>query len=437
MLKIIELIALVVEGDDQQTSDTVGDKQTVDGHHHPMNYCSFLCADMRDLYRLLVITQLLAICFAYHVPRLPSRARTVSRLLPSTKPIMINAFFDFESSQSSSRLFFGKKVSDDDDILQDEDVDFDALDDEVRPKGEAPELDVLSRDLEDEDDDDDDDLDEDEDGDEDEEGEGADAPPTPMEESPDVTDSAWLLRRKMRDPATRRKRKTWEDKYEDNPYKSAQPTVNWNPEPARFDKWYLAIAQVENDDMTDRRSEAWLHHMQWVRRAALHPSSSVTVAWDYTRLSGDYMNVEGQAVAFRANDSDVVLDLLKSEPLSVHGGVTPWRVFEMEVFDHNNTDWYFTDPFIFTGTGRISDASWQRLAEESKAYHSESHKGIRVSQLAYLRDVSAKAGKADRGLLVVYNAKTTKSALKYLKNDPLMAGKSIKESVRPLVSMKI
>ena len=48
--------------------------------------------------------------------------------------------------------------------------------------------------------------------------------------------------------------------------------------------FYLAIAHILNETMLDRRQDAWLHHMQWMRRSALRPESVSPVIEAYTRF---------------------------------------------------------------------------------------------------------------------------------------------------------
>lgn len=61
--------------------------------------------------------------------------------------------------------------------------------------------------------------------------------------------------------------------------------------------------------------------MQWVRRTVLKPDNCVSIDSDYTRLSEDCMTPQGQVLVIRANRSQDVLDLVASEPLSVHKGI--------------------------------------------------------------------------------------------------------------------
>lgn len=277
-------------------------------------------------------------------------------------------------------------------------------------------------DAEDEDDtfdDVDDEEDEDEDIDDDEELEDGDEESDSMEED-DILEkirkeSSWLERRRS-EKRKEVRRVTWEDQYEDDPLTSSQPTMDYEKPPERFTRWYIAIADVHNDQI-DRRGEAWLHHMQWMRRSALLPEKSEVVA-AYTRLSADCMQPSGQVVILRSNNSIDCREFMQSEPLQIHSGVSPWKLYEMDSFDHENTTWYLTDPTAYIAyRGKMNNEAWSDIIHSSKEYHSSYNLGIRVSKYVELRDTEDFTSK---GIFVLLNSKTLKRATSYISEDPLV-----------------
>eukprot|EP00428_Durinskia_dybowskii_P082998 CAMPEP_0170422984 /NCGR_PEP_ID=MMETSP0117_2-20130122/36754_1 /TAXON_ID=400756 /ORGANISM="Durinskia baltica, Strain CSIRO CS-38" /LENGTH=171 /DNA_ID=CAMNT_0010681699 /DNA_START=65 /DNA_END=576 /DNA_ORIENTATION=+ len=141
--------------------------------------------------------------------------------------------------------------------------------------------------------------------------------------------------------------KTWEEKYEVDPLKSDYPTEDYHPPVDPFTKWFACYAQVES---LPKRSEAWTHHMQWARRSILAQGMrekindtlalthdlipSVIVEDDFTLLSDDRMGPIAQILIIRSNHTIDALSYLSKEPLSRHGGVSPWKIFELKLEQH-------------------------------------------------------------------------------------------------------
>ena len=193
--------------------------------------------------------------------------------------------------------------------------------------------------------------------------------------------------------------------------------------------------------------------MQWVRRTTLIPSinSTIQVTAEYTRLNNDRMIPEGQIIILKANTSNEVIELLKTEPLSIHKAINSWKIYELENYDHSNTTWFVTDPYIFFGEKKLDKTikktdkteknlqKWNELLSDSQIYHSSEHNGIRVSQYSVLKSIKNDENNEnnvtddikgdDEGIFLLLNANTLKSAIKYISNDPLMKNNLIQSSV--------
>ncbi len=42
-----------------------------------------------------------------------------------------------------------------------------------------------------------------------------------------------------------------------------------------YKNFYIAIGNIESEEMLSARKQAWFHHCQWLRRISLSPKSSV------------------------------------------------------------------------------------------------------------------------------------------------------------------
>lgn len=67
------------------------------------------------------------------------------------------------------------------------------------------------------------------------------------------------------------------------------------------------------------------------------------IEWEYTLLTEDCLRPRAQVMAVRSNSSDDVARYLSKEPLVRHGGVNPWKIFEMQTEEdtYDQTDMNF------------------------------------------------------------------------------------------------
>ena len=151
-----------------------------------------------------------------------------------------------------------------------------------------------------------------------------------------------------------RKKPTWEEIYNTNPLKADVPNVEYHPPREWFTKLFACYATIDTKEALMKRSDAWVHHMQWARRSVLAeglrdliPSEQLQdaipnakVEAEYTFLSEDRMYPTAQLVILRANSSTTAMEYLDKEPLKKHGGVSSWQVFEMkpEHLNHEETE---------------------------------------------------------------------------------------------------
>ena len=282
----------------------------------------------------------------------------------------------------------------------------------------------------------------------------------------DATTNSWQERRltmnaeRDRKSAAARAKLSWEEKYEDDPLRADSPTRNLEEVLEPYEKMFVAIGDVEKD-MLQMRSKAWVHHMQWARRSALLPAVEAKVKWEYTRLSHDAMGPIGQVIGIEANSSTEVRQLLASEPLSVTGGVAPWRVFEFNQLKHDNTTWNMHDPRMFLGfdvegSSKSSD-QYEKLSESHGDYHIA---GGRLSTIDEVK--TAKKGETvmmqhpimnhkravlmgrliacegekspSNGTLILFNAKTNADAERYIALDPLVIAKGVYDKKKTMIS---
>ena len=253
---------------------------------------------------------------------------------------------------------------------------------------------------------------------------------------------------------------SWEEKFEDDPLRADNPTKALEEEVEPYEKMFVVVGDV-GSEMLSMRSKAWVHHMQWVRRSALLPDIEAKVKWEYTRLSHDSMGPVGQVIGIKANTSAEVRALLETEPLSVVGGVSPWKVFEFNQVKHENTTWELHDPRMFLGfdvegSSKSSD-QYEKLAEKHDDYHiaggrlstidpvMTAYKGETVMQqhpiMNHKRAVLVgrliscdEDSTAVNGTLVLFNAKTNADAERYISLDPLMQAKGVYDKKKSFIS---
>jgi hypothetical protein len=228
----------------------------------------------------------------------------------------------------------------------------------------------------------------------------------------------WAERRQKKlEGGMKKTRKSWEEKYEDDPLRSESPTMDLDLTAyVPYDKFFVLTGEISSTDMLQKRQEAWTHHLQWVRRNTLSPfeEKSVHIEWDYTTLSKDSMGPTGQVLGIRGNSSADIERILESEPLRANGGIQKWRIFEYHPVVHDNATCIFKDPFIFIGKQKSKPP--KSLEQEQLDYHT--HSNYRVASMGELTSVDKKG--AEDEFLIVFNSKTVKGAEKYIREDPLI-----------------
>jgi hypothetical protein len=228
----------------------------------------------------------------------------------------------------------------------------------------------------------------------------------------------WAERRQKKlEGGMKKTRKSWEEKYEDDPLRADSPTMDLDLTAyVPYDKFFVLTGEISSTDMLQKRQEAWTHHLQWVRRNSLSPfeEKSVHIEWDYTTLSKDSMGPTGQVLGIRGNSSADIERLLESEPLRANGGIQKWKIFEYHPVVHDNATCIFKDPFIFIGKQKSKPP--KSLEQEQLDYHTQSN--YRVASMGELTSVDKKG--AEDEFLIVFNSKTVKGAEKYIREDPLI-----------------
>jgi hypothetical protein len=285
-----------------------------------------------------------------------------------------------------SRLWMAVDDEDDFDVDEEEGGDIDDViimrgdDDDDEDEDEDDEDDDGDEDGDDEDDDDDELLD----GDDVDEAEALSAATAAAAAAgaesarialADAKSASWASRRL-------RRRQTWEERFEDDPLRAPVPSTEWVKEPDRFTRWFVARSGIANPAMLNLRQEAWTHHMQWMRRSALSPSSSAKVSAAYTCLSADCMRPVGQIAVIRANSTAEAKRFISTEPLCLHGGVEQWDLIEIEALHHENATQDYVDPFVFIAeNSKLKGEKLRAILAESEEYHlgSESHSASTVS----------------------------------------------------------
>ena len=228
------------------------------------------------------------------------------------------------------------------------------------------------------------------------------------------------------------KKLTWEEKYDEDPLRSEEPTTELEPEKLPFQNHYIAMAFVEGDEQMASRAAQWTPHMQWSRRSALVPELySGMVEWEHTLLSPDCMKPVGQMLGINADSEEGARELLASEPLVGSGGVSDWQLYRAHWNDGDNVTWAMSESQVFIGTLQEDDATQNRfntLLHQSLDYHGQHPH--RVSMFARLTAAGADDPPTDlvdhsltdtAGVLMVFNAKTNADALRYVHDEPIVA----------------
>ena len=282
----------------------------------------------------------------------------------------------------------------------------------------------------------------------------------------DSVTNSWQERRQTmnaerdRKAAAVRAKLSWEEKFEDDPLRADNPTKTLEEEVEPYEKMFVAVGDV-GSEMLSMRSRAWVHHMQWARRSALLPNVDAKVKWEYTRLSQDSMGPIGQVIGIKANTSSEVRALLATEPLAVTGGLSPWRVFEFNQIQHENTTWDLHDPRLFLGFdvegSSKSNDQYEKLAEQHGDYHIAGgrlstvdpiltalkgenvmiqHPVMNHKRAALVGRLIACEGEksAANGVMILFNAKTNADAERYISLDPLMQSKGLYDKKQTFIS---
>ena len=241
--------------------------------------------------------------------------------------------------------------------------------------------------------------------------------------------------KEMEDPNTEAKKQSWEEKFEDDAMRSESPTQDLHPPEKLYQKQFIAIAKVTNDDQRELREHGWSLHMQWTRRSALVPEYHETqVDWEYTMLSKDCMEPVGQIVGISANDKNKVLEYMEQEPLQMIGAIdrNKWDIFELAIDEDEALDMTSQEMQAFVGLfdeskgisekdmekysnkdiDEIDNDSFMRTIRESKNYHKNSG---RINTLAGLKDIN---DGTTMGHFLLINSKTNADSERYFENDP-------------------
>lgn len=246
----------------------------------------------------------------------------------------------------------------------------------------------------------------------------------------------WKERRSMAESKSKSSKRYFDERFEDDPLRSDSPTEEYSKPVDPYTKYFLAIADISDKNA---RNDAWIYHLQWIRRSTLLPNSPAKVNWEYTRLSSDYSYPIGQILSIRANDTTQIHELFEMEPLAAVGGVTNWKIYEYIPQVYENTTCDLRTPQIFLG--------FDKSKSKSKSNTHKNHKDLLNQQLEYhqqssirtiffghlypidtiLSDSSTTSTNTNShpqsepvGTVLVINAKTNKDAQRYIDEDPMV-----------------
>jgi len=186
---------------------------------------------------------------------------------------------------------------------------------------------------------------------------------------------------------------------DDDPLRSNSPTIEFEITKEPFTKDFLLYGEYETSEMLGRRQDVWMHHLQWVRRNTLLPNVSARIDFEYTILSDDYMAPISQVIGIRANSSDSVIELLKTEPIAAVKGVKEWKVIEHTPIDNDNITQAIRNPHLFIGYSK---------KDVNDLYPSLLQSQERVFKLGTLKS------KDGDGILAVFNAPTLAEANRFI-----------------------
>ena len=256
-----------------------------------------------------------------------------------------------------------------------------------------------------------------------------------------ATTMSWADRRQLKLAKLKERfAKSWEETYEDDPMRSESATVDVDVSAyIPFGKTFVLCGDISDATMLLNRQEAWMHHLQWVRRNSLTSidQKKVHIDWEYTRLSKDSMGPVGQVLGIRGNSSEDVRELLQSEPLFANGGVSSWTMYEYTPVEHDNITCVMTDPFLFIGHHTSVKPIGGAELDAWLDYHTQTAgQVVSVGELISVDDACGKNGDA-RGTIIVFNAKTVKGAERYISNDPLVKSGAISMDPKNLSPINI
>ena len=241
--------------------------------------------------------------------------------------------------------------------------------------------------------------------------------------------------KEMEDPNIEAKKQSWEEKFEDDAMRSENPTRDLHPPEKLYQKQYIAMAKVSNDDQRELREQGWSLHMQWTRRSALVPEYHETqVEWEYTMLSKDCMEPIGQIVGMSANDKNKVVEYMEQEPLQMIGAIenNKWDLYELDIDEDEALNMPSQEMQAFVGlfdkskgisenemedyNNRDMDEDdnnvFMRTIRKSKEYHKENK---RIHTLAGLKNIH---DGTILGHFLLINSKTNADSERYFLNDP-------------------
>jgi hypothetical protein len=223
-------------------------------------------------------------------------------------------------------------------------------------------------------------------------------------------------RQKKLEGGMKTRRRTWEEKFEDDPLRSESPTTDLEVKPhIPYETLYILSGEVTSADMLLKRQEAWMQHLQWVRRNTLtsNQDKKVQIEWEYTTLSQDSIAPSGQVVAIWGNSTADVRELLETEPLSANGGINGWKLYEYSQVKQDEVMCAMKDPFLFIGN--LHSKPSDTLVAEQLEYHTKA--GNKVVSMGTLN--ALEKGERDQ-FMIVFNSKTVKGAERYVHQDPLV-----------------
>ena len=286
-------------------------------------------------------------------------------------------------------------------------------------------------------DDDDDDDDSDDDTDEDAEDSLSDDPEYDASLSEDGKDDD---KSDMESLDSAQKIRLTKKKRMEARYKSDEsPTRDWTPPVAPYSRIVVGVAEVSD---VSKRREAWLHHMQWIRRSVLEPNNSIQCTFEYTCLSDDSMTPVRQIIGFLANETDDVVGYFEQEPLTNHEAVSKWKMYEFSQVQNDQFS-LAQSPLLFIGSKKPNTSSkrsgsgknnyddsnqvldsFVSMNDDQLDYHAEN-----CDRIVKMGELKAVDGVSSDATLIIFNAPTNAEAKRYIEKDPIVKSKAIYESM--------